>query len=306
MRLIITSTVLLSLAAYAAGETVTTTTATTSDECQSNNAACAAAPINASNDTPVDDSEEINNDNNDDAKAPHNNDAADTNNQRHDNNHADNNLVWDFPSGWKEYTYIQIRDHFHCPERSRDNNKPLPTLDEWQLMRDTYTRIVDISKTWDDDAVPPTLGYSLEPDIPVPPPFYPKLTRDKGRGLFASRDIKKGEVVHVGERNDVVFPDSTKWKEYVFSLPPPLACDAAEWCWMQRLKKDGPYKMICSLNISSLINSGGVEFGPGRMPNAMPRTELSGVFDATRHIRKGDEILTDYDAYYTNWGLIGL
>lgn len=289
MRLIIPA--VLSLAACVAGETVTTTT---SNACQANDATCTnAASTNASDDTPG--SEEGN-----DAKAR--NDATETNNPQQHSNDAG---VWDFPEGWKEYTYIEIRDHFNCPERSLDNNKPLPTLQEWQLMRDTYTRIVDNSKTW-DDVVPPTLGYSLKPGIPVPPPFYAKLTRDKGRGLFASRNIKKGAVVHVGDHNDVVFPDSTVWKEYVFSLPPPLACDVAEWCWMQRLTKDGPFKMVCSLNISSLMNSGGVEFGPGQMPNALPRTELSGVFYATRDIAEGEEILTDYDAYYTNWGLIGL
>eukprot|EP00956_Cyclotella_meneghiniana_P039360 scaffold170316_cov46-Cyclotella_meneghiniana.AAC.2 len=143
MRLI-TLTV-LSLAACVAGETVTTTT---SNACQANDATCTnAASTNASDDTPG--SEE-------------GNDATETNNPQQHNNDAG---VWDFPEGWKEYTYIEIRDHFNCPERSRDNNKPLPTLQEWQLMRDTYTRIVDNSKTW-DDVVPPTLGYSLKPGIP--------------------------------------------------------------------------------------------------------------------------------------------
>ena len=212
----------------------------------------------------------------------------------------------DFPDGWERYSYNDIRNYFNCWERSKDNNKPLPTLEDWQLMRDTYTQVVDNTKRWDDDPVPPTLGYSLKKGIPVPPPYYAKLSHGKGRGLFASRDIEKGELVHVGYHSDVIFPSPIAWRKFVFSLPPPFACDQTDWHWMQRLEEGGPYRLIGSLNISSLMNSGGIEFGPGRMPNLLPSSSTSGDFYATKDIEKGEEILTDYDAYTTNWKLVGL
>lgn len=213
-----------------------------------------------------------------------------------------------FPRGWKEYSYNDIRSHFHCSSRSMDNAKPLPSVEDWQLMRDTFAEVVDPSakKQWDNDPVPPTLGYSLEKGIPVPPPYYPKFSHGMGRGLFASRDIKKGELVHDGDVSDVVFPDAIAWRKFVFSLPRDFACDTTDWNWMQKHEEDGPYFMHASIDISMLMNSGGLEFGDVARFNTMPESTTSGRFHALRDIEKGEEVLTDYDAYYTNWSDVGL
>eukprot|EP00956_Cyclotella_meneghiniana_P005477 scaffold6987_cov72-Cyclotella_meneghiniana.AAC.11 len=210
------------------------------------------------------------------------------------------NAVANFPEGWESFTYFDIRKHLQCTERSHDNNKPLLSLEDWQLFRDTYTRVVDRDQKW-DDAVPPTLGYSLEPGIPVPPPFYAKLTAGRGRGLFASRDIRKGELIHKGEHSDVIFPDSMAWRRYIFSLPKPFACDLADWTWTQQFKKNGPYHILTGPNISSLMNT-----GRKINVNALPESETSGTFYATRDIEKGEEILTDYEVYPTKWKKVGL
>jgi hypothetical protein len=234
----------------------------------------------------------------------------------------------DFPLGWQNYSYDHIRHHFNCQQRSKDMNKPLPTLDDWNFMRRTYTQIVDKNQLWgneddaaaandddDDDTkkkhvdlVPPTLGYSIYPGIPIPPPYYAKLSPRKGRGLFASRTIHKGELVHDGTINDVIFPSSLKFREYVFSLPRNFACDAAEWIWMQQLEKNGEYHILMGINISSLMNSGGKDWGDStsKLVNVLPENEYSGKFYAVRDILMGEEILTDYDVYYTKWSLVGL
>ena len=154
--------------------------------------------------------------------------------------------------------------------------------------------------------MPPTLGYSLEQGIPVPPSYYAKSSPGKGRGVFASRDIAEGELVHDGTHSDVVFPHAIAWRRFVFSLPNHMACDSTEWHWMQNFERGGKYHVVAGINISSLVNSGGEEFGPGRLPNALPESGTSGMFYATRDIEKGEEILTDYEAYYTNWEEVGL
>ncbi|KAL7525207.1 hypothetical protein ACHAXR_000903 [Thalassiosira sp. AJA248-18] len=117
-----------------------------------------------------------------------------------------------------------------------DNAKPLPRIEDWQLMRDTFIQVVDTTpkKRWKDDPIPPTLGYSLQPGIPIPPPYHAKFSSGKGRGLFASRDIAKGELVHDGDVTDVIFPDAIAWRRFVFSLPRDFACDMTDWNWMQR------------------------------------------------------------------------
>lgn len=222
--------------------------------------------------------------------------------EQHDSVHQEEEVetLDKFPDGWEEYSYLDIRDHFDCGYRSRDNYKSLPSLEDWNFMRKTYTEVVDSNKKW-DDPVPPTLGYSLDTGVPVPPPYFPEASVGTGRGLFASRDIMKGELVHDGTHSDVVFPSGVAWKRFVFSLGRDLACDCSDWHWMQKLEEGGKYFMLGGLNISSLMNSGGKEFGPGRTPNALPESIYSGKFFATRDIEKFEEILTDYDSYYTNW-----
>lgn len=215
------------------------------------------------------------------------------------------------PKDWEQYTYDDIREHFNCRMRSKDNNKPLPSIDDWTLIRQTYTEVVDSTKNWDEDVVPPTLGYSLRPDVSVPPPYYAMFSPGKGRGLFASRFIKKGELVHDGTVSDVVFASGMAWRTFVFSLPRNFACDCTDWHWMQKLEEDGPYFMVAGINISSFMNSGGKEYGiddedGSRTPNALPETPYDGKFYALRDIEAGQEILTDYDMYYTKWSLVGL
>ena len=216
------------------------------------------------------------------------------------------------PKGWQNYSRHDIRSHFKCSHRTRDTNKSLPSLDDWQFLRYAYTSIVDKTKqtkVWDNDVVPPTMGYSIEEGIPIPPPYYAKFSHEKGgRGLYASRFIHKGELVHNGDVSDVIFPSTIKWKEYVLSLPRNLACDVTDWHWMQMKYKGDDYHMVGAMDISLLMNAGGPEWGDvdQKLVNVLPRSKYSGRQYATRDIEMGEEILTDYDAYYTNWKLVGL
>ncbi len=216
-----------------------------------------------------------------------------------------------FPQEWQSFSYYQIRHHFQCQQRAKDMNKPLPSLQDWEFMRQTYTRLVDNpnqNQPWTDDVVPPTLGYSLVPGVPVPPPYYAKRSPGKGRGLFASRLISKGELVHDGQFSDVTFPSAMMFREFLFSLPHDYACDAAEWVWMQQLEKGGEYHVHLDMNIAALMNSGGAHYGDqkSKTVNAVPEDEYSGKFYATRDIQEGEEILTDYDVFNTKWSLVGL
>ena len=77
-------------------------------------------------------------------------------------------------------------------------NKPLPSLDDWNLLRQTYTLIVDNTKTW-NDPIPPTEGYSFQQkqiggkedkeEIAIPPPYYAKQSEGKGRGHVTSKKV---------------------------------------------------------------------------------------------------------------------
>jgi len=124
-----------------------------------------------------------------------------------------------------------------------------------------------------------------------------------GRGLFASRDIKRGELAHWGAKSDVMFPTANVWRQYIFSLPRAHACDMANWCWHQE-DKEGDLHIFCSMNIAILMNEGRRK----TKRNVGPKTadDYESKFYALRDIQKDEEILMDYGTYETDWKKVGL
>jgi len=207
--------------------------------------------------------------------------------------------VNELPNDWVEWGFTKIRRKFKCDQYVNNEIKPLPSMEYWQMILDAYNEQVDKSYKF-DELVPPTQGYRF--NEAGAQPYYAKVSDGKDRGLFASRDIKEGEVVHDGTKSDVVFPDALAWRRFVFALPRKAACDMTEWSWTQRLENDGPMKLLTAINISVLMNMG---LNPAQI-NAVPKSSTSSLFYATKDIKKGEEILTDYDIYDTRFDLTGL
>ncbi|KAL7527309.1 hypothetical protein ACHAXR_003651 [Thalassiosira sp. AJA248-18] len=176
-------------------------------------------------------------------------------------------------------------------------HQPLPELQDWKLFQSKFREIVDKTASF-DDPVPPTMGYTLGDD--GPPPFYAGHSAEgRGRGLFASRDIKKGELTHDGTSSDIMFPDAMSWRRYIFSLPRDRACDMIEWPWTQQTE-DGTFRIFSAINISVLFN------GSSEAANINPTSSPSSKFYATRDIKRGEELLYDYRIYDTVWHKVGL
>ena len=207
--------------------------------------------------------------------------------------------VNELPNDWVEWGFTKIRRKFKCDQYVNNEIKPLPSMEYWQMILDAYNEQVDKSYKF-DELVPPTQGYRF--NEAGAQPYYAKVSDGKDRGLFASRDIQKGEVVHDGTKSDVVFPDALAWRRFVFALPRKAACDTTEWSWTQRLENDGPMKLLTAINISVLMNMG---LNPAQI-NAVPKSSTSSLFYATKDIKKGEEILTDYEIYDTRFDLAGL
>jgi hypothetical protein len=206
------------------------------------------------------------------------------------------------PNGWETYKFEQVYDHFHCSSHSNDDNKPIPSLDHWIYLRKQYKEYVDGNASFNNDPIPPTQGYTLENNQQRAAPFYAKLSPGKGRGIFASRDIKKGELVHDGSNSDVVFPDGNSFRRFIFALPRTMACDVMEWTWTQQFQEGGDYHICLAINISSLMNTGDDD----EEANALPKSSTSTMFYATKDIKKDEEILTDYEIYDTDWSAVGM
>lgn len=202
------------------------------------------------------------------------------------------------PNGWEKFGFHDVREHFDCDEYSHDLVKPLLTLEDWEYLKNRYIEIVDKHAIF-DDPVPPTEGYTFDEN--GPPPYYASHG-ERGRGLFASRDIKVGEFIHDGDKSDLEFPGGEAWRLFVLSLPRHRACDVIDWSWTQKKTRDGKYKLFAAMNISILLN--GADWT--HEVNVKPLSNISSRFYALRDIKKGEELLTDYDVYDTVWEEVGL
>ena len=138
-----------------------------------------------------------------------------------DYNVNEGRIPWPRPDDWQKMTYFDIRKYFQCKQYARKISKPLPTEEVWQYFRKMYIAIVDKDAVF-NDPISPTLGYTL--GRKGAPPFYAGHG-ERGRGLFASRDIRKGELIHDGTKSDISFPSGMAWRDYIFSLPRKEACD---------------------------------------------------------------------------------
>jgi len=216
---------------------------------------------------------------------------------QHRQQHSDESKWKTIPDGWEHYTFAEIRNHFYCDEHAHDQNKPLPSLAEWTFLRKQMKLLVDPRLNL-DDPVPPTQGYSLG-NTGAPPPYYAQRSEGKGRGLFASRDIQKGELVQDGPHSFIVFPDALSFRRLVFALPRKSACDITEWAWHQELTPGGRLTIVVDANIAALMNS-------SPEPNIAPKTDTDTKLYAVRDIRKGEEIYYDYNIYETDWSKVGL
>ena len=97
------------------------------------------------------------------------------------------------PNNWENFTKLDTKKWFGCGKKSHIDVRALYTLEDWQLLQDKIKQHVDSSANF-EDVIPPTQGYTLGNNKPTP--FYAKLSDGKGRGLFATRDIKKGGMLY--------------------------------------------------------------------------------------------------------------
>ena len=212
----------------------------------------------------------------------------------------------DWPQGWDKMSYNEVVAKLSCKEVFQNSDNPLSSIEDWTVLRYAYSRIVDPTWTF-DDPVPPTEGYSFHEQYHDPPPYVARMSPGKGRGLFASRRIREGELVHRGgNQGDVEFTGGGDgWRRYMFSLPRPLACQIASWNWTQQTKEGGDLRHFVNLNIAALMNSGGKRYKAES--NVRPEPDrYSMLLYAKRDIEEGEEILMNYGVYETSYKKVGL
>ena len=72
---------------------------------------------------------------------------------------------------------------------AHNRKKPLPTIKEWKVIKDAYLRYVDPNQVFVESAKSSN-GYNFD----INEELYYAASGKNGRGLFALREIFKGEL----------------------------------------------------------------------------------------------------------------
>jgi len=211
-------------------------------------------------------------------------------------------------SKWKTFSSSELNKYFGCKQLFK-TPRPIITEKNWMYFRDLYNK--HAAFRYDKD-----VSYKFTNETYVSP-VKTVLTKDKGRGLIASRDIQKGELIFTGTNNTIVFETGHAWRSFLWYLyhasvpdyPEGFACDIKSWSWVQESLpngKGGPV-IVVDIDESSLLNQ--PSRNNGEVANIQcGKGENCGVnYYAKMDIKKGDEILCRYsgcsEATWDDFGL---
>lgn len=205
-------------------------------------------------------------------------------------------LDHDYDFDWSlKHGFSRMYHVLECSVHARDQNKPMYTPEMWGQLWALFQE------------------STLYP-FPIPKahecpeePFHAAYTKDgKGRGVFASRNISKGSLVHAGYPNTVFFLDAESWFRFVSLLPKMIACDVLEWVWQQDLTNSGNVVLCLNLDKAAFMNNGG-EVGIDEKAassniyryssNIEVKEPASLDFYAVRDIQIEQEITYDYERF---------
>jgi len=145
-----------------------------------------------------------------------------------------------------EPTLLEMKQSRSC-DIIFSSQRPLYSKDDWQYLRDLWSsqqegtkqlKLVKTKKKKKTNFISPIQsGQTID---------------GKGRGLFATRDIKKGEMIFNGELqldNLIKFTDGQSYRKFVYAIEDDgMACDVMLWTY------PGRNDLIFQADESSLMN----------------------------------------------------
>lgn len=184
-----------------------------------------------------------------------------------------------------------------------EKERPIPTTQQFEDAIELYNDIFEDEEELQIDLN--EKGFY----VPVEVKHVPM----KGRGLFATKDIKKGEVVRKEVRVGR-FYDARDYREFVLNLEVDFACDVLQWAYT--ILDADEYYVGVDLDEASICNDGGEndanvvlvtdeEFKKAHMEEG-DKWYLYEV--AARDIKAGEELLCLYKEFdrLNGWEQLGL
>eukprot|EP00555_Chaetoceros_dichaeta_P015170 CAMPEP_0198264264 /NCGR_PEP_ID=MMETSP1447-20131203/14985_1 /TAXON_ID=420782 /ORGANISM="Chaetoceros dichaeta, Strain CCMP1751" /LENGTH=335 /DNA_ID=CAMNT_0043953145 /DNA_START=17 /DNA_END=1024 /DNA_ORIENTATION=+ len=225
---------------------------------------------------------------------------------------------------WQDLTNLEFWYYLGCDEIFE---QPLPIHNQstWMLLRGVYHGIVGN----ENSSISP-----LSHEFGIRVPFEARRVTGKGRGVFATESVKKGDLVW-NSRQTAVFTKAEDYREFLISISPGLACDVTQWAYIkdrnvgydgilldELLDEDNgkeDYVISVDLDEGILMNDGyyynttdheSEVQNVGCVPDAAEETPggcIKNVF-ALRDISAGEELLLSYSdfSFSEAWKEFGL
>jgi len=220
---------------------------------------------------------------------------------------------------WSTFTSSQLKRYFGCSKLFK-TPRPIITKRNWIYFRDLYNQFLEENLHIDGGNGNVDRTYYKVTEKVATHPVEGTFTTTKGRGLIASRDIKRGELIFTGTNNTIVFDTGHAWRKflwYLYHAPPTpdpypegFACDIKSWSWIQHMPNQQGLKIMVDIDESSLLNqpSSGerANIQCGKLDDKKKAVcELD--YYAKVDIKKGDEILCRYSDFAEGgWHSFGL
>jgi len=191
-------------------------------------------------------------------------------------------------------TLSDMWDILDCDDIFEAEQRPIHNESTWAYLRGSYIASVGYHNS--------SIGYDqIYGNGFAPDSIIVKHHPVKGRAVYATKPFKKGDMIW----NDIYmacFEEGHHYRHFLASIPAHLACDVFEWAYSA--KGSG----VCvDLDEGSLVNHANTIAKIQDLESGEDRPNLQGRV-ATRNIRAGEEILTDYSTFAEDegWAELGL
>jgi hypothetical protein len=149
-------------------------------------------------------------------------------------------------------TLKQIYESRNCDEILK-LPRPIYSKENWQ-------KFYDIWKKHGGRGDPDFVTSDAPPDF-VRPTEAGETDDGKGRGVFATSDIKKGEMIYGQTTNYAYFSNGYSFQRFLEALTDDgEACDIMKFSWPQSgFGPNGETAIVCVMDENSFMNDGGAE-----------------------------------------------
>ena len=198
-------------------------------------------------------------------------------------------------------TYPKLYDYYECA-KVFSKERPIHSQDTWRKVRELFkTKFVSEKNRATYD--PSKNGFSV--------PYEVKQTADgKGRGIFATQDVAKGQRIWDTRSTAIFDATGTEYKKFLFTLDEDFddefVCDALRCSYMQKDQHDETnWHIAVDLDEGCFCNDGNYNHGINKGCDEDAAKDLPGGctsnYFALRHVEAGDEFLCDYSEFDFEW-----